>query len=317
MKYNSIMNFNALNRSLSKAGPEITLKILDLEAEVTEKIHGENFRVGVTEDGRTFVGQRNGTFYTPEEHPNWNRMTPETQETVQHLLDLAEAYQFSRGGAVCYYGELCGNDVQKGFTFDWDGLTVVYFDVREGEDYLSPIKAREWFGIQCVPYVPIYHDKWTVRDALSIDVETLPSILSNEDYIEGVVIKPNDIEALANLWKFDARFIIKHKSDKYSEQSKMKDRTPKVVYDSPFTDFVTEARIDHAIQVIEEKEPGTIKNEMADMRFIIYEVLADIEREENDGNPLERKDRSSVNKATPRVYQQMINAQVKEALGLS
>lgn len=316
MKYNSIMNTNGLAKSLLRLGPEITNLLLDMEAEVTEKIHGENFRVGVTADGRTFVGQRNGVFYDPADHPHWSKMNDEAKAGVQRLLELAQAFSFFRGHSVVYYGELCGNGMQSGFKYPWDGLKVVYFDILEDSTYVNPSDAREFFENHDLEYAPVYHESMPVREALDLDVNSMTSILSDEDYIEGVVIKVNDVARLNETWRMDSRFIIKHKSDRYSEMSKRKDRSPKIVYDSPFVDFVTRARIEHAVQAIEEREPGTIQNEMADMRYIIYEVLADIEREENDGNPLEKADKKSVTKAVPRLYQQMLNEQVKEQLGL-
>jgi hypothetical protein len=317
MKYTSIMNFNALNKSLSKLGPEITLKILDLEAEVSEKIHGENFRLGITIDGKTFIGQRNGTFYRVEEHPNWNRLNEEAQALIHHLLStLVRKHVADPTNAVTLYGELCGNGMQRGFTYPWTGLKVVYFDVLDGECYRSPVEAQIILSMIGAPYVPVYHNSMTVRDALTLDVNDMKSVISNEDFIEGVVIKVHDLDQLNDLWRVDSRFVIKHKSDKYSEMTNVKNRTPKIVYDSPFVYFVTEARIEHAIQAIEEREPNTIKNEMADMRYIIYEVLDDIAREENDWQPLSKEDKKSVTKAVPKLYQGMLHRQVKEHLGL-
>jgi len=312
------MNFNGLNRSLSKVGPEITLKILDLEAQVSEKIHGENFRVGIDEGGKTFIGQRNGTFYDHTTHVNWNRMNGDAQETVIKLINIAKSFYEVRNLPITFYGELCGNGMQSGFVYPWDGLMVVYFDVREGDTYVNPIRASEWFNDHEIPQVPIYHESMTVREALTLNVNITPSLLTNNDNIEGVVVKPNDLDALNQIWKFDTRFIIKHKSDSFSEMSKPKDRTPKVKYDSPFVDFVTTARIEHAIQAIEERDPGAIKNEMADMRYIVREVIADIEREENDGVAFEKgnPDKGSISRAIPKIYLHMLNTQVQKALGL-
>jgi len=304
------MNMNAVSKALHVLGPTIANELLNMEAEVSEKIHGENFRVGVDTRG-SFVGQRNGTFYNVEDHPNWNKLNKEARDGI---LSIPPPESMNENFTA--YGELCGNGMQSGFTYPWDGLKVVFFDLQVDGDYLPPRETKSWFENKGLEYVPLYHESMTVKEAVSLDVNNMKSLLTGEDHIEGVVIKVHDVKRLNDLWKLHGRFIIKHKADTFSEMSKKKDRSPKVVYDSPFVDFVTPARIEHAIQAIEERTPGTIKGEMADMRFIIHEVVDDIEREENGGEPLPNDDKKSVTRAVPKMYQSMLSEQITKQLGL-
>ena len=62
MKYTSIQNMNEFTNNLKRFYPPDIKRIMEIECEVTEKIHGENFRVGKTADNRYFVGQKNLTF---------------------------------------------------------------------------------------------------------------------------------------------------------------------------------------------------------------------------------------------------------------
>lgn len=334
LKYNSIMNTNNLSQSCEKLGPSITKQLMELECVVTEKIHGENFRVGIDTSGRLFIGQRNVIFYLDgdiqpsetvasfnSEHPHWNRMNTAAQQLVNKLLIFCSDKYEETGNSFVFFGELCGNGMQSGFKYPWDGLKVLYFDVqispKDGVPYYLPHRdAYYWMDLNGVPRVPVVATKRTVAEALKIDVERMVSEVAISDFIEGVVIKPIDRELVNTLWPFDNRFIIKHKTKRHSEQ-KQRDKTKSVPnLNSPFCDFVTFARIEHAIERINEQGNITINYEMSDLRYIRNEVLVDIQNEENNGLELPIDDVKSLNKYIPKVYSDFLTLRVSELLGI-
>lgn len=336
MKYNSIMNTNNLMRSCEKIGPIITKHLMELECVVTEKIHGENFRVGVDTDGNPFIGQRNNIFYlmyskswpseTPfkflgyEHHPNWNRMNFPAKELVDKLVSFCMDKYNETGNSFTFFGELCGNGMQSGFVYPWEGLKVLYFDVlynpKDGRGYYLPNRdAYYWMDYNKVPRVPVVATKLTIADALKLDVENMKSEVAESDFIEGVVIKPVDRERTYELWKSDSRFIIKHKTKRYSEQKQRSNKSPSTSVESPFCDFVTIARLEHAIEAAREAgEP--IEYEMRDLRFLRDYVIVDIQKEENDNMPLSKDDIRALNKFIPKVYSDMLRIRTEELLGI-
>ena len=77
---------------------------------------------------------------------------------------------------------------------------------------------------------------------------------------------------------------------------------------------MTEARIEHAIQKL--RESGVeIVYEPRDLKYIPKEVVEDIEREENDGDSLNKKDRKAVQRATGFAYKRYLSDRVKQIIG--
>ena len=80
-KYSEILNTSGLNGKLLRMDVELHEKLFNLESIVTEKIHGENFRVGI--DGKTeFIGQKNLIFREHEDHPNWNKFSDKAKKEI-------------------------------------------------------------------------------------------------------------------------------------------------------------------------------------------------------------------------------------------
>lgn len=324
MKYSSLLNAHGLARQFTYTGEAIKQRILDLPCHVSEKLHGENFRMGLNEKGAPFIGQRNGEFQIANNHPRWNAMGAETQAEIARLIPFFPLLKKEEGIRCVIFGELVGKGVQKGFDWPFEGLQVRYFDVfMEGVDeegnefsmYLDPKDAAQVFSDMRVQTAPVLYESIPLRDALMLDVDSMPSQVANNDFIEGVVIKPCNQEDADALWKSQHRLAVKHKTAKYAEasQTKRQDMAKAVdTYDSPFSQYVTEARIEHAIQSIEEAEPGTIKSEMSDLKHIVPAVLRDIEKEENDGQSMDQKDKKAITRSIPSLYQLMLNELVKQ-----
>lgn len=336
MKYNSIMNTNNLMRSCEKLGPVITRELMNLECVVTEKIHGENFRVGVDGEGNPFIGQKNNKFYLMlsegwptretmafvgyDAHPHWNRMNHECRTLIDKLATFSLSKYNETGDSFVFFGELCGNGMQSGFVYPWDGLKVLYFDVlytsNDDEGYYLPNRdAYYWMDYNKVPRVPVVATKLTVAEALKLDVESMKSEVAESDFIEGVVIKPVDRIKAYEIWKGDSRFIIKHKTQRYSEQKQRSTKNRSVNTESVFCDFVTIARLEHAVQAAEEAG-NIVEYEMRDLRFLRNFVIDDITKEENNNEPLSKEDIQALNKYIPKVYSDMLRVRTEELLGI-
>jgi len=334
MKYNSIMNTNNLSHACERLGLTITQKLMALECIATEKIHGENFRVGVNDHGDPFIGQRNNIFYLMldgndsfvgyDAHPHWNKINDPTKSIIRKIVKYCMDRYNDTGDSFVFFGELCGNGLQSGFKYNWDGLKVLYFDVlyKPSQDdgyYLRHRDAYYWMDYFNVPRVPVVATKKTVSEIMKMDVESMKSEVADSDFIEGIVIKPVDSELAASLWAFNSRFIIKLKTQRYSEQtkrSKRSKRTNITDIDSEFCEFVTIARIEHAIEKINERGEFEVEYQMKDLRFLRNEIITDIEKEENDGNPLTKEDSKALNKYIPKVYSSLLTTRMEELLGL-
>jgi hypothetical protein len=296
---------------------------MDMQVEVTENIHGENFRCGVDVDGRPFIGQRNNVFYTFSEHPHWNKMSVEVQNDIQKLINQANEWfreyesPIALLSPIVFFGELCGNSMQKGFTYPWTGLRVLYFDFFRFGQFYNPLSFHNICHSVSVPTVPIRFASMSLRDALKLNVERMTSNIANEPYIEGVVIKPIDTDVLNSIWKFHDRFIIKHKTTKFAENkgSGIKDNTNHLELQAQMenvSQFITEARIDHAIERLTERGVQ-IERHMRDMKYVVPEVTADVAREEFDG-VLTNEQKKAIGKLVPKVYAKMLDDSINSLL---
>ena len=104
------MNTSGLNGKLLRLDAEHHEKLFDLEAVVTEKIHGENFRVGIDGKGM-WIGQKNMLFREFEKHPNWNRMSDEVKGQIFNIhsyIHKMKKLLIYKTKNVTFFGELYG-----------------------------------------------------------------------------------------------------------------------------------------------------------------------------------------------------------------
>jgi len=312
-KYSEIMNPSGLNGKLLRMDKELHGKLFNLSAHVTEKIHGENFRIGIDSKGE-YIGQKNMMFRTFEEHPNWNRMNEKTKREIEvihaYIRELKKLPKY-KTKSVTFYGELYGNGMQKGFTYSFEGLEVRWIDIRANDKYFGYKEAYFIFDILDLD-VMFSFGEMTIKEAFDLDIENISSQVANEDYIEGVVIVPIDNP---DWWRFSSRLIFKYKTKKFAEakQGKHKGEKPINNFVSKYVDFVTEARIEHAIEAL--KEQGVeILYEMKDLQHIPKAVIMDIEKEENDGEPLVKEDRKYLGSYIPKFYNEYLDKLLQEKM---
>lgn len=305
-KYSEILNASGLNGKLLRMNPEDHEKLFNLKSIVTEKIHGENFRVGIDGKGK-FIGQKNNTFRDFENHPNWNKFSDRLKSEIELIHDfIAEKKTDSKFNQknITFFGELYGKGMQSGFEWDFDdGLRVLWFDIKVNDRYEIYKNKHEVFqvlGIKEVPFI----GEMTIKEALNLDIENIKSQASLSPFIEGVVITPNEEH---DWWRFSSRLILKYKTKKYAEQKQGKHKKEKPInnFVSKYVDFITEARIEHAIQALRENGIEIVY-EMRDLQYIPKYVIADIEKEENEGQPLLKEDRKYLGSYIPKFYKKYL-----------
>ena len=313
-KYSEVMNTSGLNGKLLRLDAEHHDKLFDLMTVVTEKINGENFRVGIDGSGE-FIGQKNMLFREFEKHPNWNKMSDLAKKEINvihtHICGMKKNKEYKQKN-VTFFGELYGKGMQSGFEWNFDdGLRVLWFDIKINDIYMSDsdkLVIFDTLDIVPVPWIGIM----SIRQALELDIENIKSQVANEDYIEGIVITPFEIP---DFWRFPARLILKYKTKRFAEekQGKHKKERPINNFVSQYVDFVTEERINHTIQSL--KESGVeILYEMRDLQHIPRAMIVDIEKEENDGQSLAKEDRKYLGSYIPKFYKQYLDQMLKDLI---
>jgi len=304
--YNDIMNKHNLSGMLLKIDSKYYEEFYNLRADVTEKIHGENIRCGVDNKG-SFIGQRKTLCRDFTDHSNWNKLSVRTKDELGrihiYITNKKRDAKFAQKN-ITFFGELHGQGMQKGFTYPFsDGLRVRWFDIKVNDRYELFVDKQEIFrdlGLESVPYI----GRMTIRESLDLDIENMKSQVAEQNFIEGVVITPE----VPDWWRFHSRLIIKHKTKKFAEAKQGKSKSVKPInnFVSEYVDFVTEARIDHAIQALKERKIE-ILYELRDLQYIPKEVIADIEKEENDGHPLPKEDKKYLGSYIPRYYKKYLD----------
>lgn len=304
MKFNSIITVRKFTELMGRLPNEVVGDIMKLQSFVTEKLHGENLRIWVKSDGTYRIGRRNTEYLTIPDHYFYSEFSDKTKADLDKIVSILCDHYYVEGlhDGMCFYGELIGNQtLQKGFDWPFEGLEIRWFGIRQGDVYFSPLIAFNFFKRYNLPHVPIV-GVMPLVDALNLDVETMASKVASNDNIEGVVIEPFNY---GDLWRFKSRFIIKHKTKLYSEE-KTRSKSKKSVQKSKFTDFVTTARIMHAIERMHE-DGVTIKNAMEDMKYLHKYVADDIANEENDGNALAETDIRQISREVAYLYRKILN----------
>lgn len=273
----------------------------------TEKIHGCNFQF--TFDPITSEigsGKRTSELLIDEPFYNFQSIWFLYQ---QKIADFS-AWITSKVAEVCsepiqqiiFYGELYGNGVQKGTKYIEEGGSspkFALFDVRvvfSGEDnsrWLSWSMVPEvafFFGIPCVPKIKI----GTFAELLSMDTE-LESVLcasvGNKGVIaEGVVIKP--YVAVDTLFspqgKNGARYMLKQKSEKFSEHKNKKAKLPKSStltdeeqqYLDSFMEYIVESRVENVfskLSITSTKDFSKVSG------MFVSDALKDYRKDNGDG----------------------------------
>lgn len=298
MKYSEVLTTYTLQKKLERLLKEHQEKIMSLSVEVTEKIDGENFRVGIDKSGKEFIGQHKATetYYRAEDdqfllngkqHPRWNRFSIQLKEDIEKIFTYIHITNTGNHSDTIFFGELYGKGLGKGVIYDTDYLNVVWFDIEFNNKYLDPLATELLLNSLQLNKVPTIRNM-TLQEFVDFDPMTLKPAISRTEHIEGIVAKP--IEPYDNLWAYTDRLIVKNKIPEKSEGIKP---IKKEIYESPFEQFAEEERLRHVIA--DYTESGKEVTEDKDCRMeIVALMVADIEKEANDHNLLPDKDRKIV-----------------------
>ena len=201
---------------------------------VSEKIHGANCQIAITNEGIK-IGGRNEVV----DDPLWKKVILEYEEEAKALFNSIDAKR------IILFGEFFGGSyphpdvprdknarkIQKGVWYS-PSNHVIFFDL-----YVEPITGIAYYvNVKSLIYlfssfeIPLIDFKKleTLEDALDYPNDeisyvykryNLPEIKGN--IREGVVIRPEE-----NLWIGQARAIIKNKNDKFKEVQK--ERKPSI-----------------------------------------------------------------------------------------
>lgn len=306
MKYDSVMSLTNLKGKFERSNEEERVAYKEVKVHVTEKIDGENWRLGLVE-GKKVIGSRKHLFYwdeiaeefihdhTHRPHPNWTKLNDETKIEVFKILDGLE-----RTGIIdiLFYGELYGNGLQKKFKFEHEGYAVIYYEISVLGVYIDQLEAFEWFDrfdLKKVPYI----GEMTLEEFLDIDVESMTSQVATNPFIEGVVGVP--LSGRYH-WDFADRFIVKKKTKQFAE-TKSKKGPKKVKRKSKYAIHVTEERLNHVLA--ELKEDGHLFSHEKDFRFLVVEkMISNIQDEENEGKEFSKEDRKSLATEAHKLFSQ-------------
>ena len=308
MKYDEILSLTNLRGKFERSDEDERIKYKKAELYVTEKVHGENWRLGIV-DGKKVIGGRKHLFYwdeiaeefihehTHKPHPNWTKINDKGQDEIFSVLDALEKGGYNN---VIFFGELYGNGLQSGFSFNHEGYAMVYYEITSAGKYIDQQEAFVWFEIFGVKQVP-YIGRMTLDDFLNVDVEELHSSIAKESYIEGIVGIP--VGGTFD-WDFPARFAIKKKTKKYAESKSSKSKGPKKVKrKSSFAIHMTEERLNHVLADL--KEDGHVFSHEKDFRFLVVEsLIKNIQNEENEGAEFSKEDKKSLGREGHKLFSQ-------------
>lgn len=246
------------------------------EVVVTEKIHGSNFRIKVTQQG-FILGSRELTL--SEGNDNFNKF--------MHLFEAMDSDKFAKefdlpltlGMEVIIFGEVFGGGYANGCTYK-DTHAFRAFDIFVDGipvEYDLFVDICNKLDLQTTPLLyrgkPDYDLFLTLIGKSDLTVE--------QDKGEGIVIKAygyfdhNGSPLYAKM--VSERFAEAKSAPKPVSAEKMAERE---VCKGFAETYVTEARVDKMVMKL--KEAGKHTGQMTDMQFLIPLLWEDLEKEESD-----------------------------------
>ncbi|WP_394830553.1 RNA ligase family protein [Pendulispora rubella] len=236
----------------------------------------------------------------------------------QRMFDVFTSHGFSD---VTVFGEAFGAGIQKGVRYvPGDEVLFRAFDIMVAENFVT----YDLFSALCdeiaLPRVP---EIWRGEPSLAAFDALLEQdsaeakrngVIAEGNVSEGVVVRSNPL--LRDV--FGQWLIIKHKSDKFAEVVK---RAPGNKVDvgpaQAFAEmFVVEGRVHNALGRLRDRGVA-VENDMADMRVLVPEVIADLLKECSTewqqaiaAGMSDKQIRAAVTKNLGTVYRHMLIARV-------
>lgn len=257
---------------------------------ITEKVHGSAMRIGIV-DGRLRIGGRKLEF---------QNIAPESKDGqgfVSWVIDtglekrMREAFT---GHDVILYGEWHGSgtpskgwpQIQKGIRY-LKGNDFRVFDIKLDGKYLPQDQVAGWASKVGLKTMPILYKGKPDQKIFDSLIDTMSKvgeengIVDAENTIEGIVIRPNEMQ-------WDAKrvpIMAKYKVGKWAERAslaKHPNRTkPKEKVEIPGAkefaeEFVTQTRLEHVLDQLKE---ANLPIEMRSLGEVMKRMGQDIKRE--------------------------------------
>ena len=244
---------------------------------IEEKIDGSQMRIEIDTDGTITCGSHHQDGVTVD---SMFRVGVEEAEKL-----FAE---YKPKVKVTVFAEYLSKPKQNTIAYEKTPLHgLILFDVKKDTRYLDR-KQKELFakehGMEIVP-VLWEGEGSEVTEELTKELLTKPSVLGHQkgfDRIEGLVIKNynkfydvNRYPHLEGHW-----LCIKIVNDTFKEKNHEENPSSKNKFQELKEMYRTDARLLKAVQHLKEK--GELKGELADLRFLVPEVIRDLEEEEKE-----------------------------------
>ncbi len=263
-------------------------KFLSTPVILTEKIHGANIRIqiktGWMYNYRTWVyfGSRNTEY--GKEYP-----TLYNSQEIFESLPYDKLNEFVRKhfegfveGEITFFGELYGKGIQKGMDYrdllgDKD-RDLIFFDIHSSryEDFLhfhSVVEIIESLGLKAVPII----EETDMRHLIHVWYPNLDEKL--EEYKTRMNLD-RKIEGIVARLPFDSNWKYKMKTKEFEEVSREKSTKSNQKEDINPYDYVTKARVEHAIDRFYEAKG--IMPKIENTGEIIKDTVADIHKDTSD-----------------------------------
>lgn len=281
----------------------------------SEKLDGSNVSIILDDEDNIALAKRSGILKGKDDEKQFKPFIDFFEQYKEPIITQLKQLLIDNDAVQIHlYGEMYGAGIQKSkYTISQQGLTDVKF-------FNAIIMTKNDEAIMLSrQYLQRYLDKYLVpvktirplRELIDIDIEKENSDYAN-DYFEGYVYMP--FNQAINLSK-DALPAIKHKTEKFQEVKKPRDRKKSNVSKSQLKlnldveRYVTKQRIEHVLN----NESIELKPQL--ISEIIHKTQADIEKEyvhENDTSQYDDTQIKQAIKATSRQIALTVKEMIKE-----
>jgi RNA ligase (TIGR02306 family) len=174
----------------------------DEMVEITEKVHGTNFRAGYVKKEFNTIWSKMLRFFglTSKYEFVYGSHNVQLQKSIKIKDDSTNVYleavkrdrlpEILKPGEVVY-GEIYGSSVQKNYMYDCkEGQRkTVYFDYMKDERYVSPQEARPFFILNRLPIVPIIYTGPFNLEVIKAKLKGNSVMVPSQKVIEGGVCR--------------------------------------------------------------------------------------------------------------------------------
>ena len=254
----------------------------ELEVEkfiVTEKIHGANFQIIITEDDVRYAS-RNKFLKDGEKFYNYIEAVAECEPLIEALANYRKLIGYKE---IRIYGELFGDGVQKGVQYQESNLFRAFDMMVDGQFCTQSRFVTLMDDLDLMDYVVPILGVGTFDECMEYDIK-FDSHLSRKEYniCEGIVIKPLTMNIED---ENGSRFYIKKKNEDFLEKKSVK-KESKPVDDElveaqeEFNSYITDNRVQNVFS--KEGKIGSPKEIGKYIKLVITDAKEDFFKDNMD-----------------------------------